>query len=123
MFWFLALDWGYATTDSTLAKTLYSASCTDCERFMHNFDDTKSAAQRFQGGRLHIVETEVVAVHQPSNAEFAVDVTFDLDASKRIDPQGKILSAAGARRGLIYRVWLTWRDQGWSIVDFKRGIK
>ena len=122
-FWFQALDWGYATTDSTLAKQLYLPVCTDCARFMHNFDDAKVKGEHFRGGRASIAEAYIAPNDRRNNAEVAVDVTIDVDAWRLVDARASIVSDGPAARGRVYRVWMTWPKDEWKIVDFKRGIK
>jgi hypothetical protein len=68
-YWFAALDWGYATTSSTLARELYAASCTGCAGFATNIIDSVGTQRRhYRGGRITVSGTEVVPTDRHAGA-------------------------------------------------------
>ncbi|MDT4908366.1 MAG: hypothetical protein QOI69_1607, partial [Pseudonocardiales bacterium] len=84
-YWMEALDWGYATTDSTLARSLYASSCTGCTRFLHNaIDVIRQRNQHFRGGRISVTATDLVPTDGHSGATAIVDVTIQQTALKII---------------------------------------
>jgi hypothetical protein len=121
-FWLEALDWGYATTDSTLARRLYSPACTDCARFMHNFDDTRRKGHYLMGGRSTITAAYLASNERRHGAEQAVDVTIRVAALIERDQAGHIVSRAVAIPSLTYRVWLAWQHDVWKVVDTKEVV-
>lgn len=96
VYWVQALDWGCATTDSTLARSLYSPVCTDCARFMKNFDDTRRAGEHFVGGRLRLISSTIAANDGRHDAQDAVDVTASAGALRTLDNKGGMVSSASA---------------------------
>jgi hypothetical protein len=121
-YWIEALDWGYATTDATLAKSLYAPECTDCARLMHNYDDTRAQGQHFRGGRLNVVETNVVTDDTRHPGTQPVDVTIHADALQTLDAAGHLVITAAAIPKTTFRVWLKWASAGWVLVDSKEVV-
>jgi hypothetical protein len=119
-FWIQALDWGYATTDSTLAKMYFLPSCTDCARFMKNFDEPRSKAQHFRGGRVSVSRTDIARDDRAHAGTTALDVTFSVAALKTLSSVGKTVSSAAAIPRLTFRTWLRWTDKGWRVAFEKQ---
>jgi hypothetical protein len=121
-YWFAALDWGYATTDSTLAKTLYLPACTDCARFMKNFDNAKARSQHFSGGRAAVTNVAVARNDHRQRADTAIDVTIAVGALRTVDASGHVVSSAPQIDAITYRVWLRRVSSRWAVVDFKQAV-
>jgi hypothetical protein len=122
VYWFEALDWGYATTSSTLARSLFLPVCTDCERFMSNFDDARQRGIHFRGGRLSISEADIATNDRRHGADNAADVTIDVGPLQRIDSRGHVVARGAATNHVTFRVWLRWTTAAWRVVDFKRVV-
>jgi hypothetical protein len=119
-YWFQALDWGYATTDSTLVHSLYSDSCSECARFAGIFDSTRAAGGHFRGGR--IATSSANLVDDKSHADsMVVDVTFAQTKVQRVDSHGRASSAESADDHVIYRVWIRWLPS-WFVIDLKQVV-
>jgi hypothetical protein len=118
-YWFEALDWGYATTSSVLARELYLPSCTDCVRFMKNFDDPREDGLYYRGGRLAIVKTATVSEDEHYEADQVVDVTIRVAAMATLDSAGSVLVKTPAIAHKEYRVWLDWSASGWHVAQTK----
>ena len=118
-YWFQALDWAYATADSTVAKSLFAAACTECVRTMHNFDLATSRGETFHGGRITVSRAEIAANDKRNGAEFAVDVTVDISAWETLSSDHKVINHGAARNEASYRVWVAWYQHGWSVVDYR----
>jgi hypothetical protein len=120
-FWFRALDWGYATTDSTLAKSLYLSACTDCARFMRNILDARARTGRhFKGGRIIVTEVAIAPNDHDARDAISVDVTANQAALKVLDGHGRVVESTAATSGARFRTWLTWQSDAWAIVDWKQ---
>ncbi|SHH34584.1 hypothetical protein SAMN05443575_3763 [Jatrophihabitans endophyticus] len=120
LFWFQALDWGYATTDSTLAKQLYTVACADCARFVTVFDELRSKRQHLVGGRITPVSRHLVANDQRHPGTTVVDVKIDTEAVASVDGHGKTVERAPAKKALRYRLWLAWAKGRWAVTDYKQ---
>jgi hypothetical protein len=121
-YWIEALDWGYATTDSSLARTLYAPSCSGCARFLQNIIDvTRQQNQSFRGG-LNVVETNVVTDDTRHPGTQPVDVTIHADALQTLDAAGHLVITAAAIPKTTFRVWLKWASAGWVLVDSKEVV-
>jgi hypothetical protein len=121
-YWFRALDWGYATTDSTLARSLYAPICTDCTRFMHNFDAPRRLGHHFRGGRLTVIGAKVTRNDGRHGADQAVDVVIDAQALVEMNGAGRIVGRSPAIHNLTYRVWASWTSGRWVVVDTKEVV-
>ncbi|MGI8677160.1 MAG: DUF6318 family protein [Jatrophihabitans sp.] len=121
-FWFQALDWGYATTDSTLARELFAKACEQCERLSAIFDSAKREGSHFDGGRLHVTDTIVTQDHSHA-ASVAVDVSFSQDALKKIGRSGAVQIAEPRQAKTEYRVWLSRKSDSWTVVDLKEVLQ
>ena len=119
--WVRALDWGYATTDSTLARELFLPSCTQCERFANIFDSAKAAQEHFKGGRLSLKSTSLVTDNQHPGAR-SVDFVFGQQAVERIDATGMTIRTSPSHATTTYRLWAEWRINTWKIVDLKQVV-
>jgi hypothetical protein len=122
-YWMRTLDWGYATTDSSLAKAAYSKSCTDCARFVKgNFDDTRSQGLRFRGGRVGFLESTLQPTDHRNGATQIDDVTVSVGALETLDHTGHVVSRAAAIPHITYRIWLRWTGKRWTVVDWKEAV-
>lgn len=122
-YWYAALDWGYSTTDSTLADTLFAPSCTRCaETTQHVFDDTRRKHDHFVGGRIIVTDTNPSAGDGHFGASMIVDVTADQVAFKIVSSTGVTVQTDQASLNVTFRTWLEWSDQGWSVVDWERAV-
>ena len=122
-YWMEAVDWGYATTDSTLAKSLHAPSCTGCARFLQNIiDSTRQKDQHFRGGRISVTGTDLKASDGHAGATAIVDVTVQQGAMKVLDASGAVVDSAPAIKNGLFRTWLRWNGVGWVVVDWKRAV-
>lgn len=119
-FWFKALDWGYATTDSTLARTLYSRECSDCARFVGIFDRTKSAGNHFLGGRTRVTRKQIITDDSRHPGSTVVDALLTADRLRVVTPAGKVIENDPPVSDLRYRLWLRWASSRWMLIDYKR---
>lgn len=118
-YWFHALDWAYATTDSTLAKTLFAPSCKGCKNFVRKILDAPRARhEHFMGGRLHILSTRVVKANRSSGA--VVDVVVNQSRLKLVTSTGRVVQTTSPTRRALFRTWLTWQAGSWAVSDWKQ---
>jgi hypothetical protein len=121
-YWIEALDWGYATTDSTLAKSLYVSSCTNCSRFVSGeFDSVASKGEHYQGGRLSISASEAQKNDHHLGATSVTDVTVSQAKLAVVSSSGDIVEKTAATPSIRYRVWLRWSGD-WHVVDWKQVV-
>jgi hypothetical protein len=122
-YWIRTLDWGYATTDSSLAKAVFAASCTDCRRFIDgNFGDTWAKGWHFRGGRVSILESSAQLNDRRHGATSVVDVTISVGALETLDRADHVVRRAPAVARSTYRIWLRWAANQWAIVDWKEAV-
>jgi hypothetical protein len=122
-YWMEALDWGYATTDSALAKSLYAPSCTGCTRFLHNaIDITREKNQHFRGGRISVTATDLLPTDGHAGATAIVDVTIQQSAMKIISAAGAVVESSMPIKDGLFRTWLKWNGANWVVVDWKRAV-
>lgn len=122
-YWEQTVDWGYATTDSRLARSAYSASCTGCARFMKIFDGARADHVHFQGGRLAFLSSTIQPDDHHDGATAVVDVTFSIQALKAIDRSGKLVESDPAVARATDRVWVRWTGTRFTVVDWKKVIQ
>jgi hypothetical protein len=122
-YWIEALDWGYATTDSTLAKSLYAPECTDCARLMHNYDDPRAKGQHFHGGRVNVVGTNVVTDDNRRPGTQPIDVTVHAEALQTLDARGHVVTSGGAIPRMTFRLWVKWTGTSWVLIDSKEVVR
>jgi hypothetical protein len=121
-YWIRTLDWGYATTDSSLAKAIFARSCTGCARFMRQFEDASSAGWHFRGGRLAILGTALQDNDHQYGATSVEDVTVSQEALHVLDGKGKTIDSAAMIANDVSRVWLRWTGRRWTVVNWKQVI-
>lgn len=117
-----ALDWGYATTDSTLAKSLYAPSCSDCALAMRTFDEVRAKNEHFRGGRVAISKWFIAPNDHRNGATEAVDVTFSAQSLEVIDSSGKVVESDPAVKSMTFRFWLRWYGTNWLVVQKGRVV-
>jgi hypothetical protein len=122
-YWFAALDWGYATTDSTLAKTLYLPACIDCARFIKIFDVARSKGEHFRGGRSAVIETLLASNDSRHPDATPVDVTIRVAALDTLRSDESVVVSAPAIPKLTSRIWLKWLGERWAVLDTKRVVR
>jgi predicted lipid-binding transport protein (Tim44 family) len=117
------IDWGYATVDSTLARTAFSPVCTDCTRFMKIFDNARAKGVHFRGGRMTISKWLLQPNDHHNGATAVVDTTVSISALQATDRAGKVVESDPAHAHVLYRVWLRWTGTRWTVVDTKLGVE
>ena len=118
IYWFKALDWGYATTNSALPRTLFDQRCSTCAKFMADFDDTAAAKQYFSGGRIRVLGAAMT--HDSRYAsDFAVDVKISTSRLLTRNARAQIVHVDPAINDLTFRVWLAWKRTQFVVVAFK----
>ncbi len=123
-YWEQTIDWGYATVDSSLPRTAYSASCTGCERFMKIFDGARADGIHFRGGRLLVLAWTIQPNDHHSGATAVVDVTFSVEALDAINRSGKVVESDPAVARVTDRVWMRWMTgMRWTVADWKRVVR
>lgn len=123
VYWEKTIDWGYATVDSSLPRTVYSASCAGCERFMKIFDGARSDGVHFRGGRLLVLAWTIQPNDHHNGATAVVDVTFSIQALEAIDRDGKVVESDPAVARAADRVWVRWTGRRWTVVDSKHVVR
>lgn len=119
VFYIQALDWGYATMDSTLAKSLYAKSCKGCARFvMSEFESEQHANQHYVGARSFVTGAQSVVNDHHNGANAVVDVTVSQAKGHLVASNHDVVRKVPAAHG-DFRGWLGWRGGRWVIVDWK----
>lgn len=122
-YWMQSIDWAYATTSSTLSRSLFDSTCAGCTRFLRNvIDYTVRHHEHFAGGRLHVISTSIQPNDHRDGATAVVDVTVNQTALKVVSASGKMLGRAKAVHGGRFRVWLRWLGSRWTVVDWKQAV-
>ena len=121
--WLRALDWGYATTDSTLARRLFGTGCAECGRFANNFDRAKAEGDHFTGGRLSYRSSTLVHDDNRHPGTTVVDIVFNQEAIRIVSGDGKTKETEKQQLNVRYREWLSWTSgSGWSVQDFQQVV-
>ena len=121
-YWMETIDWGYATTDATLARAAFSTACTDCARFMKIFDDARANGVHFRGGRTNVLGADLRTNDHHNGATAVVDVPVAVGALEAVDAKNKVVETDPAEPHVVYRVWLRWTGSHWTVVDTKQGV-
>jgi hypothetical protein len=123
VFYIHALDWGYATMDSTLAKSVFAKSCTDCLRFVTNFFGKQVAlGHHYAGSRLYISATRPIPNDKHYRADVVVDITVNQLPGRLLTTAGDLVRVEPAVPNVVFRTWLDWLDGRWTISEWKREI-
>lgn len=118
--WMQALDWGYATTDSKLAKTLFTDACHGCARFVRSeFDQQASANRHYRGARLSIRGVVSVANDHHDRASAVADATVSQESGRLVDTDGHLVRRVPPLTNDVSRIWLKWTSHSWAVVDWK----
>jgi hypothetical protein len=120
-YWERTIDWGYATVDSSLARSAFSPACAECTRFMKSvFDSAHANGTRFGGGRFQIRGAILQRNDHHNGATDVVDVTYAVQALQVSDRTGKTLGIVPADDHIIDRVWMRWLGGRLTVVDWKK---
>jgi hypothetical protein len=122
-YWMRTLDWGYATTDSTLAKSAFAEQCTGCARFVGIFDNARAKGVHFRGGRSSVISSKLQPNDHHYGATAVDDVTISIGALQAIDAGGHVVEDDPEHPTVVYRVWLRWKAPAWTVVDTKQGFE
>jgi hypothetical protein len=122
-YWMQTIDWGYATVDSSLARTAFSPVCTDCTRFMKIFDEARAKGVQFHGGRMAISKWMIEPNDHHNGATAVIDVTVSIGALRAIDRSGHVVESDPAQPRVTYRIWLKWTRATWTVVDTKQAVR
>ena len=122
-YWINTLDWGYATTNSDLARRSASPACAECNRLESIIDHAAAAGHHFKGGRIVITGASLPRDSESArNHAQAVDVTYDQAAVTEIDGAGNAVGSGHALEKFVRRVWLTRRATTWTVVDTSKVV-
>jgi hypothetical protein len=121
-YWMRTLDWGYATTDSSLAKRAFGMECRNCSKFMKVFDDTFARGEHFRGGRSTLKDVAIQPNDRHNGSSYVVDVTISQARLQVIDHAGDEVSSAPSIPHVVFRTWIAWRTGGWTIVDWQEVV-
>jgi Family of unknown function (DUF6318) len=121
-YWMRTLDWGYATTDSTLAKSAFVDSCSNCAVLVKQFDDARAKGRHFRGGRSRVSSSSLQTNDHHNDATAVDDVTISTQPVRVLDSAGRVVDSAPANGTLTFRTWLKWRAIGWRVVDWKEVV-
>jgi len=121
-YWMQALDWGYATTDSSLAKAAFFSTCAGCTKFMQQFDGTRAQARHFRGGRIQILGTSLQPNDHHNQATAVYDLTSSQEALQVLTGSGKVVDSAPAIPKDVSRIWLRWTNDSWTVADWKEVV-
>ena len=121
-YWMQTLDWGYATTDSALARHAFLPVCTDCERFIKIFDDARAADEHFRGGRISFDSSTIQPNDHHNGADAVSDVTVAVGALQTLDSNGRVIKHARAIPRVTYRIWMRWTSNRWYVVDWEEAV-
>jgi hypothetical protein len=122
-YWERVLDWGYATTDSSLARTAYAPTCDGCERFMKIFDGARTDGVHFRGGRISFVASTIQPNDHHNGATAISDITVSIQALQAVDGSGRIVESDPAVPHATDRVWMQWTGKRWIVVDWKHVVQ
>ena len=116
-FWFLTLDWAYATMDTTLMSENSAPNCTDCALAISGFRQAARVGEHFSGGRL-ILRSSTFAPNDGRNgADQAVDVDLGEHQLRVVNALGKTLRSDTAVKSMIFRLWVRWNGHAWTAVQ------
>jgi hypothetical protein len=117
------LDWGYATTDSTLAKSSFAEVCTGCARFVRIFDNARVKGVHFRGGRSNVISSELQPNDHHNGATAVDDIAISIGALQAVDANGQVVETNPEHPRVVYRVWLQWKAINWKVVDTRQGVE
>lgn len=122
-YWTASLDWAYATTDSSLARTIYTAACTSCARFLTlSIDDVRQQRRHFRGGRLVVSSSTIQANDGRHGASAVVDLTVSQSRLEVVGSAEAVVERTPPSNNVVFRNWLRWDASGWRVVDWKRAV-
>jgi hypothetical protein len=122
-YWTRTLDWGYATTDSALAKSAFAEVCTGCARFVKIFDNARANGVHFRGGRSNVISSELQPNDHHNGATAVDDISISIGALQAVDANGQVVETNPEHPRVVYRVWLQWKATSWKVVDTRQGVE
>jgi len=121
-YWMRTLDWGYATTDSSLAKAAFLPTCSNCMILVKQFDDAQAKDRHFRGGRSSVLSSALQANDHHDGATAVDDVTVSTGPLQVLDNGGHVVDSAPATPSLTFRTWLKWQSSAWQVADWKEAV-
>jgi len=118
-YWMQALDWAYATTDTTLAKAFVEPGCVECSRLIGIIDDVATREAHFQGGRISQTGMQFASTTGGPSDSTAIDLTYDQAPLLVIDRYGHRVGSDHGIANYVRRFWLRWTPRGWRIAMTK----
>lgn len=88
---------------------------------MSDYDSAASKKEHFEGGRIHVLRTELVGGAGIKGSQRTVDVTVSADALRTLSSAGRVVDRSPAIAKETFRVWLTWAG-GPQVVDFAQVV-
>jgi hypothetical protein len=115
-----AVDWAYASMDSSLMRSAYDpATCNYCNQAANRTDADRAAGKRYEGGRSTIID--VMSAHGADVTNNLVNVVFDASAVKVYDATGSVVSDTEPELKLQFNVRVRY-GTGWIVSEVKQVI-
>ena len=115
-FFYLTIDWGYATTSSAYMRHYFEKSCIECISVADGLDKTRRAGNHFIGGRLTVTNLEPAGASAKYHAEAGYFITYDITSGTAVDKDGNVKNGDVAHQGVVDEVWLAWTRGEWTVV-------
>lgn len=120
-YYWQTVSWGYSVANGSAMKGLFLTSCSACAAQFNDFNNAMKNHQSFRGGHVRLKDLGLAANDGRSGAEQAVDTSLDVSQLVVLDASGHQQQSVPA--GTVHaRMFLTWFDSGWRVVDLGKII-
>ena len=115
-YYYHALDWSFATTDSYLIRNLGDPNCKACAHFIDTITGLRASNQHVEGGRSSILGTEILDGRSDVVADELIEVKLRQAAGHLVDAGGTVLQRNSATDSDVV-VYATWLNGRWWVTE------
>lgn len=115
-YYFLAFDWGYATTDPYLVSKISAPGCSACTRYVNALRDLRRRGGYVTRGRVTVRSGRLVIGEFKIDSDFVVRVVVDEQPVVVNMPSSSPSTAAPALKQDPSLVFVSWLQNGWKVV-------
>jgi hypothetical protein len=116
-YYFKALDWSTATTDTFLLRSLAAPHCPACNRAINELDALRDEGGHVSGGRINLVSTRLVTGNFETKSDLVVKVVANEASIVLVHPSSPPSTSAPAITNDVSLVFLSWRGGRWQVFD------
>lgn len=116
-YYYQAFDWGYATNDPYLIRSIGLPSCSACRKYVHQLAKLRSSRGVLLGGRIQILSRGLRSGHFNFRSDYVAFVVVRQSPIVVQRPGEPPTTVAPDARKYSQFVFISWKSDRWRVVE------